>query len=268
MNEIGNTPGRSPTQNGPPANDPQSGADAHDWYYRMGERERGPLTLAQLKDLVASSGEVAREIVVRRHTDGEWVSYESIDGATARRLHADRSSRPALASAAALADSSRHGDAMGTASPVFKRGPNLRRGLRADWLVVAGVLVWAGVNLVLWNVLDPFRRTENRYFQILTNAAQKARDAQALDATARGRMAASVVEEIKPIVEDLKKSANASEPVRQHLLWAGKDQLPRLFSASGKERSECDGIFQRHMYEAGRRLGIDVPRPATQVSFQ
>jgi hypothetical protein len=140
--------------------------------------------------------------------------------------------------------------------------------LRGDWPIVAGVLVWAGVNLVLWNVLDPFRRTENRYFQILTNAAQKARDAQALDAGERGRIAASVVEEIKPIVEDLKKSANASEPVRQHLLWAGKDHLPRLFSASGKELSECDGIFQRHMYEAGRRLGIDVPRPESQVVLQ
>jgi hypothetical protein len=245
-----------------------SRADARDWYYRMGERERGPLTLAQLKDLVASSGEVAREIVVRHGADGEWVPYQSIDGATARRLHADRSIRPASAPAAALADSPPPGDDVGTASPVLKRDPNLGRRLHANWPVVAGVLVWGGVNLILWYVLDPFRRTENRYFRILTKAAQKARDAQALDASARGRMAASVVEEIKPIVEDLQKSANASEPVRQHLLWAGKDQLPGLFSASGKERAECEGIFQRHMYEAGRRLGIDVPLPATQVAFQ
>ena len=135
-----------------------STADARDWYYRMGERERGPLTLAQLKDLVASSGEVAREIVVRHGADGEWVPYQSIDGATARRLHADRSNRPASSSAAALADSPPPGDAVGTALPVIKRGPNLGRRLRANWPVVAGVLVWAGVNLILWNVLDPFRQ--------------------------------------------------------------------------------------------------------------
>jgi len=243
-------------------------ADARDWYYRIGERERGPLTLTQLKDLVATSGEVAREIMVRHRTDGEWVSYASIDGATASRLHADWSNRPASSPAAALADSPPRGASVGTVSPVFKRRPNLRSRLRADWPIVAGVLVWAAVNLILWNALDPFRRTENRYFQILTNAAQKARDAQALDAGERGRLAASVVQEIKPIVEELQISANASEPVRQHLLWAGKDHLPRLFSASGKELRECDGIFQRHMYEAGRRLGIDVPRPETQVVLQ
>jgi hypothetical protein len=260
MNEISPTPGHFSNAN----------EESHDWYYRIGERERGPMTLVQLTDLVASSGELAREIVVRHHTEGEWVPYEAVDAATARRLHADRSARPAQAPAAARGDSPPHADAVPAPAPALKRRPSLGERMRADWPILVGVLVWAGVNLVLWSVLDPFHRTERKYFDVLTKAAQQARDARAkgLDDASRGRIAAAAIQEIKPIVEDLKKTANASEPIRQHLLWAAKDQLPRLFSASGKELNECDGIFLRHMYEAGHRLGIDVPRPETQVSFQ
>ena len=89
-----------------------------------------------------------------------------------------------------------------------------------------------------------------------------------LDGAERGRIAASVAKEIKPIVEALKKTANASDPIQQHLLWAAKDQLPKLFSADGKVLGQCDAIFQRHMYEAGRRLGVDVSLPPTSVVIQ
>jgi hypothetical protein len=211
---------------------------------------------------------VAREIVVKRHADGEWVPYEAVDAATAKRLHADRSTHAAPVPAAIRGDATPHADTAPASATLLKRRRSLGERMRADWPIVVGVVVWVGVNVVLWNVLDPFHRTERRYFQILTKAAQQAHDARALDSSARGRIASSVIQEIKPMVEELKKSASASEPIRQHLLWAAKDQLPRLFSASGKELSECDGIFQRHMYEAGHRLGIDVPRPETQVSFQ
>jgi len=262
MNEINATPGRSSPENGPPSNE-----DVRDWYYRIGDRERGPMTLAQLTDLVASSGDLAREIVVRHHADGEWIPYEAVDVATARRLHADRSTRPSQAFAAAHGDAPSHAVAVRAASHGLKPKMNLRGRIRADWPIVVAVLVWAAANVAVWNVLDPLQSTERRYFQILSDAAQKARDARAqgLDQADRGRIAASVIQEIKPIVADLKKTASASEPIRQHLLWAAKDQLPKLFSANGKELDECDAIFQRHMYEAGRRLGIDVPRPPTSV---
>jgi hypothetical protein len=258
-NEISPTPGHFSNAN----------EESHDWYYRIGERERGPMALVQLTDLVASSGDLAREIMVRHHAEGEWVPYEAVDATTARRLHADRSTRPAQAPAA-RGDARLDNVGSQAPAPTLKWRPNFRGRIHWNWRIAAGVLVWAGVNVALWSVLDPFHRTERKYFDVLTKAAQQARDARAkgLDDASRGRIAAAAIQEIKPIVEDLKKTANASEPIRQHLLWAAKDQLPRLFSASGKELNECDGIFQRHMYEAGRRLGIDVPRPETQISFQ
>lgn len=265
MTEINPTSANSSPTNGHGFND-----NARDWYYRIGERERGPLTLSQLKELVASSGEVARDIVVRHHAEGEWVPYESIDAVTAKRLRDDRTdSKPPRVAV------SRDHDAGSTtadpsSSPLPARKTSLRERVRLDWQIAAGIVVWAVVNLALWMFLDPYHSTEHKYYETLAAAAKKAHDArtQGLDAAERGRMAASVVQSIKPIVEDLKRTANSSDPIRQHLLWAAKDQLPKLFSANGKELDECEGIFQRHMYEAGRRLGIEVERPGTQIVFQ
>ena len=262
MSEINPTTGRSAPSSGQSAND-----SACDWYYRIGERERGPLTLVQLTELVASSGDVAREIEVRHHPDGEWVPYASVDAATAKRLRDDRTnSTPLRVAAARGPDTDRSGTATSTSTRPARK-TSLRERLRWDWPIAAGVLAWAIVNVALWNVLDPNHGTEHKYFQAIADAAQKAQDARAqgLDPAARGRIAATAVQSIKPIVDDLKKTANASDPIRQHLLWAAKDQLPKLFSANGKELDECAGIFQRHMYEAGRRLGIDVSRPPTSV---
>jgi hypothetical protein len=265
MNEINPSSGPAPVANDRQAHDQRSHADVRDWYYRLGERERGPMTLTQLTDLVASSGDLAREIMVKQHADGEWIPYEAIDATTSRRLHGDRASRPAPES-----DTPR-GDVAPSAAPtLFQRRQSLRERFRGEWPIVVGVVAWAGINLAMWIVLDPFHRTERNYFDKLTKAAQQARDARAkgLDDASRGRIAAAVIQQMKPVVEELKQSASASEPIRQHLLWAAKDQLPRLFSADGKALAECDGIFQRHMYEAGRRLGIDVPQPETQVTLR
>jgi hypothetical protein len=226
------------------------------------------MTLPQLTDLAASSGDLAREILVRHHVDGDWIPFETIDAATAHRLRADSSASHAKAPAAARGDVVPQG---GPARPSARKPkPNLRERIRVDWPIVVGVLVWVCLNAVLWIVLDPFRRTESKYFQIVSDAAHKAREARAqeVDETTRGRIAASVAKELKPIVEELKKSASVSEPIRQHLLWAARDQLPKLFSASGKEFGECDAIFQRHMYEAGRRLGMDVSQPAPPVDIR
>ncbi len=252
-----------PTPECPPSADNAT----RDWYYRLGDRERGPMTLAQLQDLVSSSGDLAWEIVVKRQSDADWRPYEAVDAATARRLHADRSTKTVLPPAAARVDARpRDGRGPATFLPLKSR-PSLRQWIRADWPLVAGILVCAVVNVVLWNWLDPFYGTERRYFHVLAGIAQQAREAreQKLESAERGRMAAAAAKELKPIVDDLKKTASASEPIRQHLLWAAKDQLPKLFSDSGKGTSECEAIFQRHMHEAGRLLGIDVPQPPTSV---
>ena len=83
-----------------------SNGELVDWYYRLEDRERGPMTLTQLTDLVAASGEMAREIVVKHHADGAWVPYESVDPETAKRLHTERVTVPSPAAAAAVRNDS------------------------------------------------------------------------------------------------------------------------------------------------------------------
>ena len=236
-----------------------------DWYYRIGERERGPITLEELKGLVAASGEMARTVAVRKHADGAWVPYEVVDNVTARRLQADRSS-PSLPPAA-VRPIARPGNGGGPAIRSRPDGKSLGERLRPYWPIGAALAALAIFNLALWLFLDPYYATERRYLNVLSAAAQKARDARArgLDGGERARLSATTVRDIKPIVESLRTTASSSEPIRQHLLWAAENQLPKLFSQSGKELEQSDAIFQRHLHEAGRLMGIDLPQPPTSV---
>jgi uncharacterized protein DUF4339 len=239
-----------------------------DWYYRIGDRERGPMTLEEIKNLVAASGELARTVEVRQHADGAWIPYEAVDDITARRLHADHSnaSRPP----AVARPTARSGDGDRSAIRPRLDAKALGERLRRNWPIGAGLLVLAALNLAFWFFLDPFYSTERRYLQVLTEAGQKARDARAngLDGAERTRISAAVVRDVKPMVESLKKSAAASQPIRQHLLWAAENELPKLFSGSGNELEQSDAIFQRHLHEAGRLMGIDLPQPPTSVVFK
>lgn len=264
MNEFSPTSDRSAPVNG----------ETRDWFYRIGDRERGPMNLSQLTDLVASSGEVANEIEVRQGNVGEWVPYERIDAVTAKRLQAGRSAIGSPAPAVARESPRIPAATSIPAPPRLNSTRSITERFHLNWQIAwqiaVGVLVWAGVNVVLWNAFDPLQSQERKYYKTLTEAAQKARSAreQGLVGAERSRLAKSVLEEVKPMIADLNKSASASEPIRQHLLWAAKDQLPKLFSENTKELKECDGIFQWHMYEVGRRLGYNVSRPATSISFQ
>lgn len=246
---------------------PENGR-SHDWYYRIGDRERGPMTLDEIKDIVAASGELARTVSVRQHADGAWVAYEAVDDATARRLHADHSnpSRPSVA----VRPTARPGGGDGSAILPRFDAKALGERLRSNWPIGAGLLGLAAFNVALWFFLDPFYSTERRYLQVLTEAGQKARDARAkgLDGAERARLSATVVRDVKPMVESLRKTATASQPIRQHLLWAAENQLPKLFSGSGNELEQSDAIFQRHLHEAGRLMGIELPQPPTSVVFK
>ncbi len=238
-----------------------------DWYYRLGERERGPMTLEEIKDLVAASGETARTVSVRQHADGAWMPYESIDAVTAGRRHADR---PNPSPPATVRPIARPGGGGGRQFSSRLSKQTVREVIRRNRPIVVGVVVLAAVNGLLWYLLDPFYTTERRYLTALAEAAKKAHDARTngLDAGERAKIAKSVVQDMKPMVEALKKTANASQPIRQHLLWAADNQLPKLFAGNSKELDQSDAIFQRHLYEAGRLMGIEMPQPETSVVFK
>ena len=70
------------------------------------------------------------------------------------------------------------------------------------------------------------------------------------DGAERGRNAASVTKEVKPIIEAFKKTANASDPIQQHLLWAAKDQL-----------QNCSPPMERNLANATRSFKGTCTRP-------
>lgn len=57
-----------------------------------------------------------------------------------------------------------------------------------------------------------------------------------------------------PLVEELERTANSAHPVRQHLLWAGRDFLPQMMSDAKSEPSESERRLQ-HCLEEANRLG-------------
>ena len=64
------------------------------WYYRVDDRERGPLKLGALQELIASSGQTAEEVVIRQAGSLEWTPFYRLPSnsglARARDSRADR----------------------------------------------------------------------------------------------------------------------------------------------------------------------------------
>jgi hypothetical protein len=91
--------------------------------------------------------------------------------------------------------------------------------------------------------------TERKYFATLRSLEAEMDALQVRDPSPRewAALRARVKETLAPIVQDLKKQASASEPVRQHLLWAARDQLPRLIGTRTPEMEELERLYKRHM---------------------
>ena len=56
------------------------------------------------------------------------------------------------------------------------------------------------------------------------------------------------------MVSDLKKSASATEPIRQQLLWSARDLIPRTFGPRTKERDDVERRLKEYLDGAERQL--------------
>jgi hypothetical protein len=66
--------------------------------------------------------------------------------------------------------------------------------------------------------------------------------------------AAEAREKVQPIVKNLKRTAHADDPVRQHLLWAAEDYLLPMLDDARAAPSESEKRFAEHMTEARRLM--------------
>jgi hypothetical protein len=250
-----------------PPDAPADETDETEWYYSLGGRTHGPTRLEVIRELVSCSADLVADVVVRKGRQGNWTPYRTLDP-EANRGRLELAADSALGCSGATTkqlSSSRQSDAIGT---TLRSGRTWGERVRSQWDILLIGVVWLVFNSILVGDWYFANKADLRYFRALAAAADKARDARVrnLSAADRARLAVEVQRDVQPIVDDLRRSASVDRPIRQHLLWAARDHLGKLFSESAGVAQRGDRAFQEHMYEAGRELGIDVrPPPRSTV---
>jgi len=217
-----------------------------DWYYELDGRAHGPLCRSDLEDLLNRSGETASVVRVRHGLDGPWKAFQI--------------TAPVAETAGAMPSrlgSGSRGKIMTARRSVAPSAARDFRGLvRAHWDVGAGFAACVLLNvlyLAFWP--QPYGR-ERRYLQTLqavNGEVQELRAKSGSDTDWR-QLAERTRVALAPIVSDLTKSANASEPVRQQLLWSARDLIPRTLGPRTKERDEQERRLKEYLDSAQREL--------------
>jgi GYF domain 2 len=224
------------------------------WFYRLDAREHGPIKLIELQELIGSSGSVAEQVFVRQVDRTEWISFFDLKAnAELAQAHRGRVGRTLGASprpASIPLDVSSSGKALVRTAP-----RTLREFLTDNRPILAGVVIWGLINvgvLVAWS--DPYS-TERKYFMTLRQFEGDVHSLQSRNATTHEWTAfrAEAKQTLDPIVADLKRSASASRPVRQHLLSAARDLLPKLIRPDSPGK-EVERLYQNHMEIVERKL--------------
>ncbi|MGE3314843.1 MAG: DUF4339 domain-containing protein [Planctomycetaceae bacterium] len=220
------------------------------WFYKLADRARGPLPLEELRSLAEVSGETAREIVVRRAGDETWIPLDAIsDSKDPSRL--DEASR--VSESAAALRTSGH--------PATQRSARSNRPLstlertfgavrRNQDLLAAGVLLVA-LNAILFAAMRPALSQEQKYFANLQGIVDE------LDHLSRRPTSAEEWQEfrtraeasLQPMVRNLEESAGAAQPIRQHLLWAGRDHLMEMLAQAGRPAAPGTVDDERRLFD-------------------
>jgi hypothetical protein len=213
-----------------------------EWFYELDGRVHGPLSRADLEELLNGSGETALQVRVRQGAEGPWHPFRTASAAPATLPTPQPSWDGDLPVRSSQAPQSRLSAGKG----------GLGRLLRSNWDLCAGLVVWLLLNglFLLW-FQDPYSRERN-YLQTLrtiSSEVHELREKSASEAEWRAFAQRTHVA-LDPIVRDLKKSANASEPAKQQLLWAARDLTPRTLGPRTKERDEFDRRLNTYLNTA------------------
>jgi hypothetical protein len=127
---------------------------------------------------------------------------------------------------------------------------------RAHWQIVAVLGAWIALNaisLFFWPQSYSRERGFLAKLQGIEAEVQALRAKPASEAEWR-EFAERTRATLAPIVSDLKKSANASEPVRQQLFWSARDIVPRTLGPRTKDRDEQEQRLKRYLDTVEREL--------------
>jgi hypothetical protein len=213
-----------------------------EWYYEVDGRAHGPFRWSALEELLGCSGETAAEARIRKGKEGDWTPFRAAastrsTGTTAVVVSPDRQ-----------ANSSRVPQT---------RPAGLKPLIVRHWDVAAAIGVWILLNvlfLLFWP--EPYAR-ERRYLGTLQHVVAEVDRLRSSSASGKEwqELAKNSREKLAPIVRDLEKSANSSEPVRQQLLWSARDLAPKIIGPPDKERDERERRLKEYLESANRALG-------------
>jgi hypothetical protein len=127
--------------------------------------------------------------------------------------------------------------------------------LRANWQICAAIFAWILLNVAYVAWPEPYSR-ERRYLETLRAIEADVQALRAKPASSEEwkEFVAQTKTTLAPIVSDLKKSASASEPIRQQLFWAARDVIPHTLGPSTKERDEQDRRLKLYLETVEREL--------------
>jgi hypothetical protein len=223
-----------------------------EWYYKLDDRVRGPFPWAALRDLIGSSGDVATAVAVRRGAEGDWASFMhftsgpqsgtrvSVNGPRKTSLSVDRLGQ------AVVFRSERPRERNRTVGEI----------VRANVDIAAGLTVWFVLNAVVLALWSQSYSTERQYYTTLRQLESQVKAFQSRNASEQewAAMRDHAKDTLGPIAADLGKSASASTPIRQNLLWAARDYFPRLLGPRTNQMSGPQRLYDRHMAFVEREL--------------
>jgi hypothetical protein len=222
-----------------------------EWYYELDGRTHGPLREAKLRELLECSGETAREVRVRNGKEGDWTLFRSATdprqtrtsySEDARQIEPHRTAGPSVLHRGRLGESLKD---------------RARALLLRHWDLAAGIAIWAMVNLafvLFWPGSYAQERRDLETLKQMSVKVQELRAKQASDVEWR-EFRERALPKLQAMAKDLKSSASAAEPIRQHLLWAARDAMPKTLGPTDRERSEQDKLLARHLQNVEQELG-------------
>jgi len=224
------------------------------WFYRVGDRDVGPVMSGRLRQL-ARQGRLADDDLVKMGRSGQWVAAGTVDWLSAkpRALPKAPEARP------------------GPQQPQVNAAADLRRSLAYSlrnvyysithlvvaslWVVrhVLGVVALVAICVVLFNIgretglfdwsapVDVLGTVQTLGAEIKQKRDAKTTDEEWNELQQRGKAA------LEPVVAKLEREAGSHNRVAQMLLWSARDCLPKMFVDARAEPSATEARYDEYM---------------------
>ena len=179
-----------------------------------------------------------------------------------KAIEPDRASPPPVRSASPAGFSSTPQPARPTVPPRplatpsrNSSGTSFVRSLMIPGAIAGGVLLLAGLIYVAWSSFPQASTSDVECYTQLKKFLDDLRSARAsssIDSSAFKRRAQQFSADFIPLLKD----ADASKPARQNLLWAVRDELPKMMASDLKKETNEEKRFVSRLEEAADKLGI------------